>query len=139
MGSRPISELAYEALPLDGLLTAEDQVFLSPGHAAVPSTSRDDEGRWRDVLNELGRSHPITVADALALLDQSDDELGQREPEWYVQIAKAAIHEDMLEEFLCPRIAQRDHGRVHPGSGKQKSGRTSHPVHWRWQNEKGGE
>jgi len=49
------------------------------------------------------------------------------------------IPADALHSLLNPRIAQRDHRRVHPGSGKQKLGRTSHPVHWRWQNEKGGE
>lgn len=118
-GSRPISELVYEALPLDGLLTAEDQAFLSPGHVAVPSSSRDDEGRWRDVLDELGRSHRITVADALALLDQSDDELGQREPEWYVRMAKAAIHEGVLTKFLRKRgILLADGRRVEPPGHK---------------------
>jgi hypothetical protein len=119
VGSRPISELTYEALPLDGLLTAEDQVYLSPGHAAVPSSSRDDEGRWRDVLVELGRSHPIPVADALALLDQSDDELGQREPAWYVRMAKAAVHEGLLTKFLWKRgILLADGRRVVPPGHK---------------------
>ncbi len=115
VGSRPISELTYEVFSLDGLLTEKDQAFLSPGHTAVPSSSRDDEGRWRDVLVELGRSQSITVANALALLDQSDDELGQREPEWYVRMAVVTIHEGLLEEFLSKRgILLADGHRVEP-------------------------
>ena len=109
--ARPIAEIVYEALPLDGLLTSDDQMRLAPGKYPLTSTTRDEEGRWREVLDELGQSHRITVADALAILDLTDEQLGQRDPSWYVRLARAAIDADLIEDFLRKRAILLADGR----------------------------
>jgi|HubBroStandDraft_4_1064222.scaffolds.fasta_scaffold03219_6 hypothetical protein len=112
---RPLSETAYEELALDGLLTDGDQTALAPGRFPVSASTRDPEGRWRDVMEELGVSQCITVTEALAMFDWSDEELGDREPSWYVRMARAAIDDGLTEALLWKRcILLADGTRVEP-------------------------
>lgn len=98
-----LEDLCYEDIAADGLLTSLDQESLVEGRYALPQDQRDAEGRWRSVLSELGRSHRIAVQDALNLFDQDDHLLGERDPLWFVQMARAAVEADLLEEFLHKR------------------------------------
>ena len=52
---RPLDEIVFEDSGLDGVLTGSDQERLAEGFSAVPPTQRDRFGRWRRVLQELGR------------------------------------------------------------------------------------
>ena len=100
---RSLSELVYEEEALDGLLTTADQQFLAPDRFAVVPENRDPEGRWREVLGELGCSTLITTGKALELFDLEDDELGDRDPRWYVEVAAAAIQAGFLRNLLSAR------------------------------------
>ncbi len=108
---RPLSEFVYEESALEGLLRPEDQTYLMPDCHAIPLTTRDKEGRWRNVLGELGRTRMITVADALALLDRSDQELGPHDPDWYVRFAAAALDAQLLWKLLEKRALLLADGR----------------------------
>jgi hypothetical protein len=121
---RHLSTLFYEVVSLDGLLTAEDQEKIRPGQIVLPPASRDHEGRWRAVIEELGRSTRLETKEALTLFDQDDEELGQRAPEWYVAMARAALDADVfLDVFLWKRsILLADGRRVEaPGSNDPRS------------------
>ena len=112
---RSLQLLVYEEKHLDGLLTSEDQEMLRPRRSAIIPEFRDSEGRWRRVLEELGRSDSISVEDALELFDGDDRELGEREPSWYVGMARAAIDAKVFEEFLYKRgVLLADGRRVEP-------------------------
>jgi hypothetical protein len=120
---RRLQQLVYEDEELDGLLTREDQEHLSPGRFAVVPDFRDADGRWRRVLRELGRSKSIEVEEALELFDQADDELGAREPSWYVAMARAAIDADLFSDFLHKQsVLLADGRRVEsPGGSDPRS------------------
>ena len=75
---RPLDEIVFEEADLEAVLTESDQERLADGFRAVPSSQRDRPGRWRGVLQELGRSRLIEVEDALELLEHDDAELGER-------------------------------------------------------------
>src|SRR5204863_130015 len=51
-----LEEIVYEEKGLDRVLTRADQEGLVPGFSAVIPEDRDRAGRWRRVLQELGRS-----------------------------------------------------------------------------------
>lgn len=107
-GQIPVHKLAYEADYLEDLLSDGDLETLFPNHVAVPRAARDDGGRWRAVLSELGRSKLVTIIEALNLLDEDLD----REPEWFVRFALLAMETDFLDEFLeRPSLLLAD-GRV---------------------------
>lgn len=119
IGVKPkrLSEVAWEDASLDGLLTDGDQHRLKPDQWAVPRPLRDAAGRWRTVLREIGRSEEITVQDALELFDLDDAALGQRDPSWYVGMARAALTADvdLVGEFLSRRsVLLADGRRVEP-------------------------
>lgn len=114
-GLRPLDEIAFEDAGLDGVLSESDQEGLAEGFSAVPAAQRDRLGRWRRVLQELGRSQLLDVEDALELLELDDAELGERQPQWYVAFAAAAIEADVFGEFCKKRgVLLADGSRVAP-------------------------
>jgi hypothetical protein len=118
-GPRPLEDLAFEVEALDGVLTAADLKILEPDHTPVPVGVRDDSGRWRATLLELGRSHPVDVAKALNIFDITEAELGHREPNWFVGMGRAAVEADLLDEYLWkPSVLLADGRKVEPpGAG----------------------
>lgn len=120
---RPLDEVVFEERSLDGLLTVEDQERLAPRYKAIPPAWRDRRGRWREVLRELARSRVIEVEEALKLLDRDDDELGEREPSWYIGMACAAIDAEVFDVFWWKRgILLADGRRVEPpGNNEPRS------------------
>lgn len=112
---RGLSNFVYEEERLHDLLTPEDQERLRPDLFALVPDYRDSDGRWREVLRELERSQCITTSEALATFDQEDDQLGERDPSWYVKFAAAAIDADELERFLLKRsVLLADGRRIEP-------------------------
>jgi hypothetical protein len=110
-----LDRIVLEEAALDGMLTVEDQEWLAPDHDALPPEWRDRHGRWREVLSEFGRSRMLGVEEALELLDQADDELGPREPTWYIKLAGAAIEAEVFEVFRWKRgILLADGRRAEP-------------------------
>lgn len=96
---RQLNEIVFEEEGIELVLTIDDQESLAPGLAAVVPENRDDFGRWRRVLVELDRSLELGVEQAFALLDWDDEQLGAREPQWFIDFAHAAIEADLFEEF----------------------------------------
>ena len=84
-GRLPLSDLAYEAESLSGLLTPADLKALVQGSHAVPTDVRDDAGRWREVLDELAVA---TRVDTPELLDGFARGLfARKDAEWWVEAA----------------------------------------------------
>lgn len=112
---RTLDELVFEADELEDVLTVHDQELLADGLLAIPPEQRGPSGRWRIILKELARSRLLELEDALTLLDLDDDQLGEREPAWYLAFAVAAINARMFEKF-CARPGIRLSGgeRVTP-------------------------
>jgi hypothetical protein len=100
---RALDEIVFEDAGLESVLTGSDQERLADGFSAVPPSQRDRRGRWRSVLQELGRSRLIDVGDALDLLALDDAELGERQPRWYLAFAAAAIEAGRFYEFCGKR------------------------------------
>jgi hypothetical protein len=111
-GPRDLSEVFYEEVSLEGLLTPQDQAKIRPGQSAPLPAGRDPEGRWRAVIEELGRSTRLDTKEALTLFDQDDEEFGERAPEWYVAMARAALDADVFsDDFLWKRSILLADGR----------------------------
>ena len=95
-GLVPLQKLAYESEELEGLLTDQDLQILNPQHVPVPLAARDGSGRWRKVLDELGRSKVVDLWGALKLLNADL----VRHPDWFVCFAVLAKDSHFLDQFL---------------------------------------
>ena len=120
---RPIDEIVFDDAVLEDVLTENDQERLAEGCSAVPSAHRDRFGRWRRVLHELGGSRRLDVEEALELLELADEDLGDREPAWYLEFAAAAIEADIFDEFCAKRSVLLADGRriAPPGSDEPRT------------------
>lgn len=94
-GSTPVHALAYESAKLEQLLDEHDVEILCDGKIALPRTQRDDPGRWRPVLEELGCSTVVDVADALDILNFKIS----RPADWYVRFAGIVEQHYLVKEF----------------------------------------
>ena len=68
-----LSQLAVEALPLEGILTEAETASLANLPATLPVQVRDQAGRWRSVLDDWRTAgadipDPVSVEQALALV-----------------------------------------------------------------------
>jgi hypothetical protein len=114
--ARELSDLVYEETALEMLLVPDDLASLAPeDHVPLPLPARDPDGRWREVLEEFACSPKITTREALALLDRSDQELGERKPSWFVGMARAAIDTACFDTLLGKRsMLLADSRRIEP-------------------------
>lgn len=76
-GELALTDLAYEAPSLEGLLSPSEVARLGPATAELPARARDRDGRWREVLRDwrgAGVAVPVevTVLTALALLSEPE-------------------------------------------------------------------
>jgi len=94
-----LKQLSYVDALTDGLISQEDQRFLAPDFYPLPSSVCDKQGRWRAVLDELETGTQLGIGDVLALLRLSDEELGTREPRWFVQLAVSALASGRTHEI----------------------------------------
>jgi hypothetical protein len=97
--ARSLDKVVFEQEGLDRVLTTIDQETLAPDFAAVVPDDRDRAGRWRSILEELGRSRSIGVEEAFRLLEADDEEVGPRDPRWFIDFARAAVDGEVFEEF----------------------------------------
>lgn len=112
---RPLSDLVYESANVDGLLSAQDLKLLRPDEHPLDDECRDPAGRWREILDDFALSRAIDTDEALNIFDLNDTELGERQPDWYVRMAKAAIDSDELESLLTKRSVLMANGeRIEP-------------------------
>ncbi|MDQ6775620.1 MAG: hypothetical protein M3071_05225 [Actinomycetota bacterium] len=120
---RALDALVFEVAELEDVLTVHDQQLLADGLLAIPPGQRDQDGRWRTVLGELGRSRLLEVEDALTLLDLDDEQLGEREPAWYLAFAAAAIDAGIFKKFCARRGVWLASGEraVPPGRDEPRS------------------
>jgi hypothetical protein len=94
-GATALSHIAYEANELEELLTEQDVERLRPELVAMPRSGRDAQGRWRLVLNELGESQLVDIAEALDVVDGDP----ARSPAWYVTFAALAEQHGLSRQF----------------------------------------
>ena len=111
----PVSELAVEDRLLEGLLTAAEVADLAQLRDVLPTSCRDDHGRWRDVLDHwrvigLELPTPVSVAQALPLVEDET-----RTATSTIALAAAAIEaglEVVLARLRC--IVLADGSRTSP-------------------------
>lgn len=114
-GNVRLAELAYEESSLDQLLSDADQRALAPEYEPMRAEWRDQSGRWRAVLEELGVSHRIEATTALDLLDLDEEGLGIRDVRWFIKLADAALTTGVLDEWAEKRgVLLADGRRVEP-------------------------
>jgi hypothetical protein len=90
-----LKQLAYEDEQLEELLTQAEIDGLRPSLTLLPGSVRDQMGRWRAVLQELGGATLVDVEESLRLLDWDDKNLGPRHVKWFIRLARAAIEADL--------------------------------------------
>lgn len=116
-GTARLADLAFETAALDDLVSPADIQRLLPARQPVAATCRDADGRWRLVLEEVGASQVVEVADALPMF-QWDDE---RDPAWYVAMTAKALDRAIgLRAHRCVLLASGE--RIPPPS--DQSGET---------------
>lgn len=93
----PLSRLVYEEGELESLLTEQDLQRLRPKKVAMPRAGRDERGRWRLVLDELGQSEVVDFGEALAVVDDGTE----RSPEWYVRLAGIAESHGLANDLIA--------------------------------------
>ncbi len=81
----PLSRLGYDDETVAGLLDAPDIEALVPGARALPSSVRDDDGRWREVLEELQVATKVGTAGLLEGFARGL--FGRKEKGWWVEAA----------------------------------------------------
>lgn len=101
-GRVALPQIVYESEDVGALVTPSDLELLAEGYSAILLTCRDQFARWREVLNELGKSRCLGPADALELFGHLPQIEG-REPLWFVGMAALAIKYGLWDAF-----SQRD-------------------------------
>ena len=99
-----LSEVSYEHKSLSGLLTISDYDVLAPAQHRLTQDARDEDGRWRLVLEGLEIGKCLDVSDALSLLAPYAKRPVDRNPAWFVQITAEALKADLkseLENYPC--------------------------------------
>ncbi len=84
-GDFTLSELAYECEDLSSLLAEEDVIQLADRAGFVDKSMRDTDGRWRRILDTTGVAVRVGPADLLGAL--GEDIFGQKQPDWWVELA----------------------------------------------------
>lgn len=113
----PLSELAYEAADLTGVLAPSDLRLLSDRPGVIAPEARSVSNRWREVLadlHDIGGANPtlVNVEDASILLD--DD---QRSAQFVADLLAVVIEAGLansLESRTC--VVLDDGNRVLPAS-----------------------
>ena len=107
-----LAQLSYEVSALDGLLVADDYRSLTDGKAMLPQQARDSGGRWRVVLDDQQVAACINVDDALGLFVDKESTIRQRAPQWFVQLAAAALDANLAEALRQVPCVLTDNPRM---------------------------
>lgn len=112
---RRLREIAYEAESLKMVISQKELTGLRPGLFLLPKGTRDKEGRWRTVLDELGEATLVGVKEALELFDWDDEDLKERDARWFIKLARAALDKGLSEHILNQRsVVTADNRRIVP-------------------------
>ena len=113
-----LSKLAVEEPPLESILTEIETASLANLEATLPSEVRDEDGKWRDVLEDWRSAgadlpEPVSVERALDLLK---DETWPADS--VIALVAVAIGENLGERLLrLPCVITHDGHRIVPPSG----------------------
>ena len=116
-GHISLSDLSVEAIPLEGILTNFETANLAGLQATLPSEVRDEEGRWRIVLDgwrSVGANlpQPVSVEQALALFNNKE-----RPVESVITLAAVALENNLGERLdNLPCVVTNDGKRIVPPS-----------------------
>lgn len=86
-----LDEIGYEVAALDGLFEDADYPLLASGKIGISNAQRDSAGRWRDVLDTLGRSTKITIPDALSLC-ATPAAYSTKTAKWFLEFVSRSIN-----------------------------------------------
>jgi len=112
-----LRDVVYEVESIDQLICQAEVDGLKPnlGLKLLPNDYRDQQGRWRSVLFELGGSTEITVSEAIKLFDWEAEDLAHRDVDWFMRLANAALLEDLGSTiWLQKSIVTSDGSRIVP-------------------------
>ena len=94
-----LSQLSYEVSALEGLLLSGDYKLLTNGKSMLPQEVRDSRDRWRAVLDDQEIATCVNVVDAVNLFSDKESTTKQRIPQWFIQLAAAALDAGLDEEL----------------------------------------
>ncbi|TPI59848.1 DUF3883 domain-containing protein [Mesorhizobium sp. B3-1-3] len=112
IGGAPValSNIAYEYAYLSDLLTDADIEALAEGSRALPRDVRDEGGRWRTVLDQIGVCATVGTTELLEGFKQS---LFQpKGPSWWVKAARLLVEIHADEELFDVPFWLTDEGRA---------------------------
>ena len=113
-----LENVSYLAEGAEDLFSEEDQRHLAPEYVPLPSAACDNAGRWRHVFRETGAGIELGIVEALELLKRSDEDLGNREPLWFVALTNGALAAGLCDELASERsILCEDGTRESPEGG----------------------
>lgn len=90
-GRYALSQISYCDVSIDGMLTEADHLAVS-GRPMLPEWLRDDNGRWRVVLEALSVSHALELGDVFEHCDH--DGFERKPPAWFLDMAMRCLDLD---------------------------------------------
>ncbi|WP_249690881.1 DUF3883 domain-containing protein [Stappia sp. WLB 29] len=106
----PLERIVHEEDYFTNVLGGADLEQLEPECTALPTGHRDDEGRWREVLNALGVSPLIDAAVLLSAL--RDGQFSGKPPEWCVAVASRLVQNHPDDELFDTPFLLTDDLRI---------------------------
>jgi hypothetical protein len=113
-----LEDLSYLGAGLEKVLSEDDQRLVARDRIPLPRKSWGRQGRWRLVLDALGKGLRLDADDALRLLDLSDQELGARTVGWFINLADAALAAGLDDALARARSVLADDGSRHCPAGE---------------------
>ena len=113
-----LEDLSYLGAGLERVLSEDDQRLLARDHIPLPRKFWGRQGRWRLVLDALGKGLRLDADDALKLLQLSDQELGTRTVGWFINMADAALAVGLDDALARARSVLADDGSRHCPAGE---------------------
>jgi hypothetical protein len=115
----PLTELAVEEPALEGVIEPAEVATLAGLTQALPSSARDDDSRWRSVLDDWRNAGaalppPVAVDDALILLRNLD-----RAPAATIRLTAAGLEADLANQLATLPCVVSTTGQhlLPPGTG----------------------
>lgn len=93
-----LSETAYEDTTLSGLLDMSDIEWLATPRKAITTDLRDETGRWRSALSQIGVSHRVGTTELLAGFSKGG--FREKTPTWWVSAADRLITNRPAKEIF---------------------------------------
>lgn len=101
-----LSNVSYCDGDTEGLLNEADHYSVT-GVKMLPRNLRDDEGRWREVLDAIDASHQIGLA---AVVAQCHTSFSDKPAEWFLDLASRCLEKDQGEYLVDASWVPLAHG-----------------------------